>query len=79
MGSGDPAADTLSPLLRHPGALTLTLSRRVAMARDATAAAVPARLLDLLPLIVVLLIAAHVLALVRFLPDSLTAHPLDEI
>ncbi|TKV93338.1 hypothetical protein SEVIR_9G219800v4 [Setaria viridis] len=67
MGSGDPAADPLSPLLRHPGALTLTLSRRVAMARDATAAAVPALrpawLIDLIPLLVVLLIAAHVLAL----------------
>jgi hypothetical protein len=52
------------------------------MARNATAAAVPARLLDLLPLIVVLLIAAHVLALVRFLPDSLnspTAHPHNEV
>ncbi|PUZ38619.1 hypothetical protein GQ55_9G211600 [Panicum hallii var. hallii] len=68
MGSGDPAADPLllPPLLRHhPGALSL--SRRVAMARDATAAAVPALrpawLLDLLPLLVVLLIAAHVLAL----------------
>ncbi|KAG2548439.1 uncharacterized protein LOC120650765 [Panicum virgatum] len=65
MGSGDPAAD---PLLRHhPGALSLSFSRRVAMARDATAAAVPALrsawLLDLLPLLVVLLIAAHVLAL----------------
>ena len=73
MGSGDPAAN---PLLRHhPGALSLSLSlsRRVAMARDATAAAVPALrpawLLDLLPLLVVLLIAAHVLALVR--PPSL--------
>ena len=74
MGSGDPAANALlpPPLLRHhPGALSL--SRRVAMARDATAAAVPALrpawLLDLLPLLVVLLIAAHVLALVR--PPSL--------
>ncbi|CAN6282750.1 unnamed protein product [Urochloa humidicola] len=70
MGSVDPAADSLlSPVLLrgHAGALPLTLSRRVAMARDATAAAVPALrpawLLDLLPLAVVLLIAAHVLAL----------------
>ncbi|CAL4917182.1 unnamed protein product [Urochloa decumbens] len=72
MGSGDPAADALlsAPVLlrgHHPGALPLTLSRRIAMARDATAAAVPtlrpAWLLDLLPLAVVLLIAAHVLAL----------------
>ncbi|CAL4917181.1 unnamed protein product [Urochloa decumbens] len=74
MGSGDPAADALlsAPVLlrgHHPGALPLTLSRRIAMARDATAAAVPtlrpAWLLDLLPLAVVLLIAAHVLALAR--------------
>jgi len=77
MGSGDPAANALLPplLLRHhPGALSL--SRRVAMARDATAAAVPslrpAWLLDLLPLLVVL-IAAHVLALVR--PPSLPPRP----
>ncbi|CAN6287967.1 unnamed protein product, partial [Urochloa humidicola] len=74
MGSGDPAADPLllsAPVVlrghHQPGALPLTLSRRIAMARDATAAAVPALrpawLLDLLPLAVVLLIAAHVLAL----------------
>ncbi|XP_066337947.1 uncharacterized protein [Miscanthus floridulus] len=64
MGSGDQAADPLSSFLRHPGAFSL--SRRVAMARDATA--VPALrpwLVDLLPLLVVLLIAAHVLALAR--------------
>ncbi|KAJ1295153.1 hypothetical protein BS78_01G202000 [Paspalum vaginatum] len=68
MGSGDPAADPLASFLRHPGALSF--SRRVAMARDATATAVPALrpwLVDLLPLLVVLLIAAHVLALVRLL------------
>ncbi|XP_066375492.1 uncharacterized protein [Miscanthus floridulus] len=62
MGSGDQAADPLSSFLRHPGAFSL--SRRVAMARDATA--VPALrpwLVDLLPLLVVLLIAAHVIAL----------------
>ncbi|XP_062200592.1 uncharacterized protein LOC133903302 [Phragmites australis] len=61
MGSSDPAADPLGLLFRTPGAL----SRRVAMARDA-AAAMPALrpwLVDLLPLLVVLLIAAHVLAL----------------
>jgi hypothetical protein len=66
MGSSDPAADPLSSFLRHPGAFSL--SRRVAMARDATATAVPGLrpwLVDLLPLLVVLLIAAHVLALVR--------------
>ncbi|OQU91628.1 hypothetical protein SORBI_3001G218200 [Sorghum bicolor] len=66
MGSSDPAADPLSSFLRHPGAFSL--SRRVAMARDATATAVPGLrpwLVDLLPLLVVLLIAAHVLALAR--------------
>ncbi|RLN42404.1 hypothetical protein C2845_PM01G39610 [Panicum miliaceum] len=79
MGSGDPAADPLlPPLLRHhPGALSL--SRRVAMARDATAAAVPALrpawLLDLLPLLVVVLIAAHVLALVRPPSPTYTSLP----
>ncbi|AQK65048.1 uncharacterized protein [Zea mays] len=64
MGSGDPAADPLSSFLRHPGAFSF--SRRVAMARDATATSVPALrpwIVDLLPLLVVLLIAAHVLAL----------------
>uniref|UniRef100_A0A0A9D7X5 Uncharacterized protein n=1 Tax=Arundo donax TaxID=35708 RepID=A0A0A9D7X5_ARUDO len=62
MGSGDPAADPLG-LLRTPSALF----RRVAMARD-VAAAVPALrpwLVDLVPLLLVLLIAAHVLALIR--------------
>ncbi|XP_066356778.1 uncharacterized protein [Miscanthus floridulus] len=64
MGSGDQAANPLSSFLRHPGAFSL--SRRVTMARDATATAVPALrpcLVDLLPLLVVLVIAAHVLAL----------------
>ncbi|KAF8723098.1 hypothetical protein HU200_003915 [Digitaria exilis] len=82
MGSSDPAADplglsstTLLPLPHHHAALSF--SRRVAMARDATAAAVPALrpawLLDQLPLLVVLLIAAHVLALVR--PHDLPLAP----
>ncbi|XP_066335342.1 uncharacterized protein [Miscanthus floridulus] len=64
MGSGDQAANPLSSFLRQPGAFSL--SRRVAMARDATATAVPALrpwLVDLLPVLVVLVIAAHVLAL----------------
>ncbi|XP_062205039.1 uncharacterized protein LOC133907054 [Phragmites australis] len=63
MGSGDPAADPLGliHLRGTPGAL----SRRVAMARDAAAVAPALRpwLVDFLPLLVVLLIAAHVLAL----------------
>ncbi|KAL6643204.1 hypothetical protein ACP70R_021385 [Stipagrostis hirtigluma subsp. patula] len=67
MGSANPAADPIGLLrLRHPGAL----SRRAAMARDgataAAAAVAPALrpwLVDLVPLLVVLLIAAHVLAL----------------
>jgi len=74
MGSGDQAANPLSSFLRHPGAFSL--SRRVAMARDATATAVPALrpwLVDLLPLLVVLVIAAHVLALVRPPPSQLSS------
>jgi len=74
MGSGDQAANPLSSFLRHPGAFSL--SRRVAMARDATATAVPALrpwLVDLLPLLVVLLIATHVLALVRPPPSQLSS------
>ncbi|CAD6212909.1 unnamed protein product [Miscanthus lutarioriparius] len=76
MGSGDQAAAPLSSFLRHPGAFSL--SRRVAMARDATATAtaVPALrpwLVDLLPLLVVLLIAAHVIALVRPPPSQLSS------
>lgn len=54
--------------LHHPHPAAALISRRVAMARDyAGAAAVlrPPWLLDLLPFLIVLLIAAHVLALVR--------------
>uniref|UniRef100_A0A0E0IU11 Uncharacterized protein n=1 Tax=Oryza nivara TaxID=4536 RepID=A0A0E0IU11_ORYNI len=52
--------------LHHPHPAAALISRRVAMARDyAGAAAVlrPPWLLDLLPFLIVLLIAAHVLAL----------------
>uniref|UniRef100_A0A0A9GNX5 Uncharacterized protein n=1 Tax=Arundo donax TaxID=35708 RepID=A0A0A9GNX5_ARUDO len=68
MGSGDPAADHLG-LLRTPGALF----HRVAMACDATATVRALRpwLVDLIPLLVVLLIAAHVLILVRTTSTSL--------
>ncbi|KAF0929458.1 hypothetical protein E2562_021559 [Oryza meyeriana var. granulata] len=62
MGSNSPVVpDPVLGLhlpLRHPAAL----SRRVAMARDAAVVLRP-WLVDLLPLLVVLLIAAHVLAL----------------
>jgi hypothetical protein len=62
MGSSNSAADPL-PLLRLRGT-SAALARRVAMARDDAAPALRLWLVDLVPLLVVLLIAAHVLALV---------------
>ncbi|KAK3157788.1 hypothetical protein QOZ80_2AG0128020 [Eleusine coracana subsp. coracana] len=61
MGSSNPAADPL-PLLRLRGT-PAALARRVAMARNDSGPAVRPWLVDLVPLLIVLLIAAHVLAL----------------
>ncbi|KQJ97113.1 uncharacterized protein LOC100841653 [Brachypodium distachyon] len=62
MGSSSPAVPdpALALGLRHPGAL----ARRIAMARGAAVApALRPWLADAVPLVVVVLIAAHVLAL----------------
>lgn len=72
MGSSNPAADPL-PLLRLRGT-PAALARRVAMARNDSGPALRLWLVDLVPLLVVLLIAAHVLALVR-LPAFLSPSP----
>ncbi|TVU30368.1 hypothetical protein EJB05_21984 [Eragrostis curvula] len=66
MGSSNPAADPL-PLLRLRGT-PAALARRVAMARDAAGPALRPWLADLVPLLVILLIAAHVLALLFLIP-----------
>lgn len=63
MASATPAVPDPALGLRHPGAL----ARRIAMARGAAVAPAlrPWLLFDAVPLVVVVLIAAHVLALVR--------------
>ena len=59
MGSNNPVVPDPVLGLHLPG----ILSRRVAMARDAVAPALRPWLLDVVPLLIVLLIAAHVVAL----------------